>query len=284
MLEIVEATARKHGASRVSRATRDRRACPTRGRTRLLFCFDAVTRGQPREGAALEIVLRRRGLVACRAAIASRRAAGAARARKLPSLTVTRGRPRCASRTSRSTSAIDWRDREGNEHHCTTCGCGGHDATIEGKPVYRLAHETCSRTTSAPRIRTNPTGTSTPTALAQPHTRRAPHARPLGPCTRRVRRGADRAGRGRPAAKNERARRGEPALARRARIFALKSVSSPGSGKTTLLVRTIEAWGGRSPVVVIEATSRPRSTPTRIRATGAPARAGQYRQGCHSTR
>src|SRR5512139_2056696 len=23
---------------------------------------------------------------------------------------------------------------------CTTCGCGGHDATIEGKPVYRHAH------------------------------------------------------------------------------------------------------------------------------------------------
>jgi hydrogenase nickel incorporation protein HypB len=65
------------------------------------------------------------------------------------------------------------------------------------------------------------------------------------------------------------------------RIFALNLVSSPGSGKTTLLVRTIEDWGRRSPVVVIEGDQQTSFDADRIRATGAPAVQVNTGKGCH---
>ncbi len=55
MLEIVEATARKHGASRVSAVRLEIGALSHVAVDALRFCFDAVTRGSLAEGAALEI-------------------------------------------------------------------------------------------------------------------------------------------------------------------------------------------------------------------------------------
>ena len=63
-------------------------------------------------------------------------------------------------------------------------------------------------------------------------------------------------------------------------IFALNLVSSPGSGKTTLLVRTHRgAARAASPVAVIEGDQQTSLDADRIRATGAPRRADQHRQG-----
>ncbi|MGB0498127.1 MAG: hydrogenase nickel incorporation protein HypB [Rubricella sp.] len=63
--------------------------------------------------------------------------------------------------------------------------------------------------------------------------------------------------------------------------FALNLMSSPGSGKTTLLCRTIEAIGGRWPVAVIEGDQETAADADRIRATGAPAVQINTGKGCH---
>jgi hydrogenase nickel incorporation protein HypB len=64
-------------------------------------------------------------------------------------------------------------------------------------------------------------------------------------------------------------------------VLALNLVSSPGSGKTTLLVKTIEAWGRRTPVAVIEGDQQTSRDADRIRATGAPAVQVNTGKGCH---
>jgi len=64
-------------------------------------------------------------------------------------------------------------------------------------------------------------------------------------------------------------------------IFALNLVSSPGSGKTTLLVKTIDAWGPRTPVAVIEGDQQTSRDADRIRATGAAAIQINTGKGCH---
>jgi len=64
-------------------------------------------------------------------------------------------------------------------------------------------------------------------------------------------------------------------------VFALNLVSSPGSGKTTLLVRTIEAWGGRTAVAVIEGDQQTSRDADRVRATGAPTIQINTGKGCH---
>jgi hydrogenase nickel incorporation protein HypA/HybF len=55
MLEIVEAAARKHGASRVSAVRLEIGTLSHVAVDALRFCFDAVTRGSLAEGAALDI-------------------------------------------------------------------------------------------------------------------------------------------------------------------------------------------------------------------------------------
>ena len=55
MLEIVEAAARKHGATRVSAVRLEIGALSHVAVDALRFCFEAVTRGSLAEGAALDI-------------------------------------------------------------------------------------------------------------------------------------------------------------------------------------------------------------------------------------
>ena len=64
-------------------------------------------------------------------------------------------------------------------------------------------------------------------------------------------------------------------------VFALNLVSSPGSGKTTLLVRTVEAWGRRTPMAVIEGDQRTSRDADRVRAAGVPAVQINTVKGCH---
>jgi len=136
---------------------------------------------------------------------------------------------------------------------CTTCGCGGHDASIDGKPVYRHAHAHTHADGIAhghgPEGHVHADGTWHRHAHDAGHG----HAGPLGaahapgtPEARIVQVEADLL------AKNDALAAANRRLFAERGIFALNLVSSPGSGKTTLLVRTIEAWRGRSPVVVIE--------------------------------
>ena len=56
MLEIVDATARRHGAGRVKAIWLEIGALSCVGTEALRFCFDAVTRGSVAEAARLEIV------------------------------------------------------------------------------------------------------------------------------------------------------------------------------------------------------------------------------------
>jgi hydrogenase nickel incorporation protein HypB len=165
---------------------------------------------------------------------------------------------------------------------CTTCGCGGHDATIEGKPVYRLAHEHALADDISRAHPREPHGHRHADGTWHSHAHFAPHARPLGavhapgtPEARIVQVEADLL------AKNDALAAANRHLLAARGIFALNLVSSPGSGKTTLLVRTIEAWGGRSPVVVIEGDQQTSFDADRIRATGAPAVQVNTGKGCH---
>jgi hydrogenase nickel incorporation protein HypB len=165
---------------------------------------------------------------------------------------------------------------------CTTCGCGGHDATIEGKPVYRLAHEHVLADDIARAHARDPHGHFHADGTWHSHAHVAPHSGPLGavhapgtPEARIVQVEADLL------AKNDALAAANRRLLAARGIFALNLVSSPGSGKTTLLVRTIEAWGGRSPVVVIEGDQQTSFDADRIRATGAPAVQVNTGKGCH---
>ena len=163
---------------------------------------------------------------------------------------------------------------------CTTCGCGGHDATIEGKGVYRHAHEHTLAEDIAHAHPDDAHGHFHADGTWHSHAHAAPHAGPLGavhapgtPEARIVEVEADLL------AKNDALAAANRRLLAARGIFALNLVSSPGSGKTTLLVRTIEAWGRRSPVAVIEGdqqtSQRRRPHPRHRRAR----RAGQHRQG-----
>ena len=134
---------------------------------------------------------------------------------------------------------------------CTTCGCGGHDATLESGKGYRHAE------------------------LRHPLDPRHLHAHQAPPQSRLVQVERDLlAHNDALAAANRRwlAERG---------IFAVNLMSSPGSGKTTLLARTIAAWGRRSPVAVIEGDQQTSLDAERIRATGAPALQVNTGKGCH---
>ena len=165
---------------------------------------------------------------------------------------------------------------------CTTCGCGGHDATIDGKPVYRHAHGHSLADDIAHVRPHDPHGHFHADGTWHGHAHAAPHAGPLGavhapgtPEARIVQVEADLL------AKNDALAAANRRLFAERGIFALNLVSSPGSGKTTLLVRTIEAWGRRSPVVVIEGDQQTSFDADRIRATGAPAVQVNTGKGCH---
>jgi hydrogenase nickel incorporation protein HypB len=180
---------------------------------------------------------------------------------------------------------------------CTTCGCGGHDATIEGKPVYRHAHPS-TRLDGLSHVHPHAHGAGVgahvhahdphghfhadgtwhshahDAAQADGGALGAVHA-PGTPEARIVQVEADLL------AKNDALAAANRRFLRERGIFALNLVSSPGSGKTTLLVRTIEAWGARSPVAVIEGDQQTSFDADRIRATGAPAVQVNTGKGCH---
>jgi hydrogenase nickel incorporation protein HypB len=165
---------------------------------------------------------------------------------------------------------------------CTTCGCGGHDATIEGKPVYRRAHGHTLVDDLARAHPRDPHGHFHADGTWHSHAHAAPHAGALGavhapgtPEARIVQVEADLL------AKNDALAAANRRLLAARGIFALNLVSSPGSGKTTLLVRTIETWGRRAPVVVIEGDQQTSFDADRIRATGAPAVQVNTGKGCH---
>jgi len=138
---------------------------------------------------------------------------------------------------------------------CTTCGCGGHEATIDGRTTFRHADPHA-------------------VAIGAVHAHAAGHAHGAS-AERIVAVERDLL------AKNDAIAALNRAHLEQRGVFALNLVSSPGSGKTTLLVRTIEAWGERSPVAVIEGDQQTSFDADRIRATGAPAVQVNTGKGCH---
>ena len=124
---------------------------------------------------------------------------------------------------------------------CTTCGCGGGDAKLDGQPHSHPHHDQ---------------------GPAKPGRRRISLEQSL-------------------LAKNDTlAALNRQAFAERG-ILALNLVSSPGSGKTTLLEQTILRLQGQVPVVVIEGDQQTSQDADRIRAAGAPAIQINTGKGCH---
>ncbi len=175
---------------------------------------------------------------------------------------------------------------------CTTCGCDGDEARIEGRPAYRHAHE-----------HRHADGTLHVHDHDHEHDhgtgghRHADgtwhvHQRYDAPAHAQVPSGPAAHAPGAAAARvlqveqDILAKNDALAAANRRRlaehgVFALNLVSSPGSGKTSLLCRTIEAWASRTPVAVVEGDQQTSFDADRIRATGAPAVQVNTGKGCH---
>jgi len=133
---------------------------------------------------------------------------------------------------------------------CTTCGCGGDGATIDGK-AHAHAHD-----------------------HAHDHEHAHTHARP-GVRRRVVAVEQDLL------AKNNALAADNRAWFQARGVFALNLVSSPGSGKTTLLVETIRRLQGKVGLAVIEGDQQTSHDADRIRAAGAPAVQINTGKGCH---
>ena len=142
---------------------------------------------------------------------------------------------------------------------CTTCGCGGHAASINGRPMRHEAR----RQGGAMSFRL--VGNQTvPADVAHDNTQ-----------ARIIRVEQDIL------AKNDSHAEANRRYLSGRGIFALNLVSSPGSGKTTLLVKTIAALNGARPLAVIEGDQQTDNDAARIRATGAPAIQINTGKGCH---
>ncbi len=142
---------------------------------------------------------------------------------------------------------------------CTTCGCGGDGARIEGHGhdhVHEHPH---------------------PGGSVHTHARLHEHAHGLPG------RGQDRMLRlERDLLAKNNALAAENRKAWKARgVFALNLVSSPGSGKTTLLTTTIERLKDRVRIAVVEGDQQTSLDADRIRATGVPAIQINTGKGCH---
>jgi hydrogenase nickel incorporation protein HypB len=134
---------------------------------------------------------------------------------------------------------------------CTTCGCGHHEAKIDGLDRHGHRHHHHDKP---------PLG--------------AVHAPGMTP-SRIVEIERDILSKNDAFAAENRAR-----LAARG-VLALNLVSSPGSGKTALLARTIRDLAGRCPVAVIEGDQQTSRDAEQIRAAGAPAVQVNTGKGCH---
>jgi hydrogenase nickel incorporation protein HypB len=165
---------------------------------------------------------------------------------------------------------------------CTTCGCGGGEARIEGQPAYRHAHEHEAHG----HWHADGSWHSHPHDHAQgpshEHAHDRPHAGALGavhaPGTTEAR--VLQVEQDILAKNDAIAAANRRAFAERG-VLALNLVSSPGSGKTSLLCRTIESLRGQLPVAVIEGDQQTSFDADRIRATGAPAVQVNTGKGCH---
>ncbi|MDR3410327.1 MAG: hydrogenase nickel incorporation protein HypB [Formivibrio sp.] len=148
---------------------------------------------------------------------------------------------------------------------CTTCGCGGGEATIEGRALLmpRNKKRISSVAQSGYRLPGRDHG-----SLGAVHAPDMTAERVL-----RIEEDilADNAAQ---AAENR-----SRMVARG--LFALNFVSSPGSGKTTLLVDTVSRWAGRTQLAVVEGDQQTANDAERIRAAGAPAVQINTGKGCH---
>lgn len=146
---------------------------------------------------------------------------------------------------------------------CSTCGCGGAEATIEGRALLLPRRRATGAAPSSYRL---------PGHASQRLD--AVHAPELS--TERIVQIEE----------NILADNDAQAAENRARLasqqlFSINLVSSPGSGKTTLLVDTIGRWNVRSQLAVIEGDQQTANDAERIRATGAPAVQINTGKGCH---
>jgi hydrogenase nickel incorporation protein HypB len=147
---------------------------------------------------------------------------------------------------------------------CTTCGCGSDGVRFDGKAKV-ASDATIAGGSIRYRVAKGARPVTIADALVDAH-------EPVG---RIVRVEADiLAKNGAYAAVNR--RRFEAAG-----VLALNMMSSPGAGKTSLLVRTIERWGKRAPIAVIEGDQQTSRDADRVRATGAPAVQINTGKGCH---
>ena len=126
---------------------------------------------------------------------------------------------------------------------CTTCGCGGDGARIEGAHDHHHHHHD--------------------------------HDHSHGDDSRTLRLEQDIL------AKNDAFAADNRGFFAERGILALNLVSSPGSGKTALLVKTIEILGGRLKPYVVEGDQQTTIDAERIRATGAAAIQINTGKGCH---
>jgi hydrogenase nickel incorporation protein HypB len=155
---------------------------------------------------------------------------------------------------------------------CTTCGCGGAEATIEGVAAHEHAHNH-----DHPHAHDHAHGghrhhhhDHPADALESGGARRAE-----GATSRTIALERDIL------AENDRLAAGNRARFAEAGVLALNLISSPGSGKTTLLTRTIAAFAGTVPIAVIEGDQQTSNDADRIRAAGAPAVQINTGKGCH---
>jgi len=145
---------------------------------------------------------------------------------------------------------------------CTTCGCGGGETLIGGRPLRR------DRAQGAPLNYRQPGEGHTHEHHQHSHASGISESRMVS-IERDI------------LAKNNGYARENRKYFSAHGIFALNLVSSPGSGKTTLLVKTIEALNGSLPLAVIEGDQQTDNDAARIRATGAQAMQINTGKGCH---
>jgi hydrogenase nickel incorporation protein HypB len=146
---------------------------------------------------------------------------------------------------------------------CTTCGCGGDETLIEGKPhTHDHAH-------GHDHDHDHDHGHD------HSHDHGHDHAHPAPGVRRRVRVELDLL------AKNNALAAENRAAFKDRGLFALNLVSSPGSGKTTLLVETIQRLKATLKIAVIEGDQQTSFDADRIRAAGAPAIQINTGKGCH---
>jgi hydrogenase nickel incorporation protein HypB len=144
---------------------------------------------------------------------------------------------------------------------CTTCGCGGDGAQIEG-----LDH-------GHGHVHPHPVGTHAHGTLRG--VRRLVSAHAEQGEGRMIQLEQDLLAKNNAFAAENRKRWTEIG------VFALNLVSSPGSGKTTLLTATIERLKERVKIAVVEGDQQTTFDADRIRATGVPAIQINTGKGCH---